>query len=142
MKRQKNLNESAKPSHWTATARLAENWLAGQNAEMQEIVTKRFPGGFTRRDEANALVAMAFRNGPLETLHAGEVSELLERPELSRITDAEMKEIMLNACRCMERILREREEDPDGYFVKILGANTRYCRQWERIDNGAPTIDG
>ena len=28
-----------------------------------------FPDGFTIRDEANALVAWAFRNGPVEDLH-------------------------------------------------------------------------
>ena len=48
-----------------------------------------FPGGFTIRDEANALAAWAFRNGPLEDLHAGKHSALLDDPELSRITDEE-----------------------------------------------------
>ena len=142
MKRREKRDNTAASSHWTPTARLAEDWLANQNEEMRETVAKRFPGGFSRRDEANALVAMAFRNGPIEDLHAGEASELLDRPELSRITDAEIKEVMLNACRCLERLLREREEDPDGYFAKILGANIMYCCQWERIDNDAPAIDG
>lgn len=60
-----------------------------------------FPGGFTSRDEANALVAWAFRNGPPEDLHAGWHSELLADASLSRITDDEMKELMLYACRKM-----------------------------------------
>lgn len=30
-------------------------------------IEQAFTGGFDRRDEANALVAMAVRNGPLET---------------------------------------------------------------------------
>ncbi len=33
-------------------------------------------GGFTLRDEASALVAWAFRNGPLEGLHAGATSPI------------------------------------------------------------------
>src|SRR5262249_46386211 len=44
------------------------------------------PYGFAIRDEANALVAWAFRNGPIEDLHAGRYSELLEDSTLSRIT--------------------------------------------------------
>jgi hypothetical protein len=41
---------------------------------------------WTKREEANALTCCAFRNGYLEDLHAGKHSELLEKPELSRIT--------------------------------------------------------
>ena len=63
-----------------------------------EIMAKRFPGGFTVRDEANAIVAYAFRNGPLEDLHAGAWSELLNDKALSRITDQELRELMLFAC--------------------------------------------
>ena len=69
--------------------------------EWQESVNEIFPGGFTLRDEANAIVASAFRNGPLEDLHAGEWSELLENEKLSRITDEEMKALMINACEAM-----------------------------------------
>lgn len=54
-----------------------------------------FPDDFTTRDEANALVAYAFRNGPIENLHAGKYSELLENENLSRITDDEMKTLMV-----------------------------------------------
>jgi hypothetical protein len=38
-------------------------------------------GGFTLRDEANALTAFAFRNGFLEDLHAGAIS-IASRPRL------------------------------------------------------------
>src|SRR5947209_4002632 len=41
-----------------------------------------FPSGFTVRDEANAIVAHAFRNGPIEDLHAGKYSELLSDASL------------------------------------------------------------
>lgn len=37
-------------------------------------IERAFPGGFDRRDEANALIAKAVRNGPLENLHAGNFS--------------------------------------------------------------------
>ena len=86
----------------------------------REIIEQAFPGGYTHRDEANAMVAMAFRNGPIEDLHAGEYSELLERPELSRITDDEMKAIMLAACEAVEKLLREKEEDTGEYYLKMM----------------------
>jgi hypothetical protein len=97
-----------------------------------DIMAKRFPGGFTVRDEANAIVAYAFRNGPLEDLHAGTWSELLNDKSLTRITDQEMKELMLFACEHVERILRLKESDPQEYDLFVKSYNFRYCRQWER----------
>ena len=98
----------------------------------RKAVEQYFPGGFTLRDEANAIVAYAFRNGPIEDLHAGQSSALLDNPELSRITDAEMKNVMLNACQCVEKLLREKHENPGTYFQKIMEYNLRYCRKWDR----------
>ena len=87
---------------------------------------------FTLRDEANAIVAWAFRNGPIENLHAGKYSELLSDSDLSRITDPEMKEIMLNACRVVERLLKLKESDPIEYYLRLHDYNWRYCGKWER----------
>ena len=98
----------------------------------QELFQKRWPGGFTLRDEANAIVAYAFRNGPIEDLHAGKYSELLEKKELSRITDPEMKELMIFACDKVEELLRLRETDPKEYAAFILSCNFRNCRSWDR----------
>lgn len=90
-----------------------------------------FPPGFTRRDEANAIVAKVFRNGPLEDLHAGKASPLLEDPGLSRITQDEMRTLMLYACRRLEQLLRWRESDPARYRQEILFFS-QYCSKWER----------
>jgi len=106
--------------------------MADGHEAFHQAVEQYFPGGFTLRDEANAIVACAFRNGPIEDLHAGNPSELLENPELSRITDDEMKRIMVNACQCVERLLREKQEDPGAYYQRILEYNLKYCRKWER----------
>ena len=92
-----------------------------------EILEKAFPGGFTKRDEANAIVAWAFRNGPLEDLHAGKSSKLLTDKGLSRITDAEMKELMLNACEKVEMLLRLREDDPKMYDSMVKGYAVGCC---------------
>jgi hypothetical protein len=43
-------------------------------------------------EEAKALVALAFRNGPIEDLHAGKPCTVCtDRSEVSHISDDEMK---------------------------------------------------
>jgi hypothetical protein len=93
---------------------------------------EHFPGGFTIRDEANALVAWAFRNGPLEDLHAGKHSALLDDATLCRITDNEMKTLMISACRQLATLLELKAKDADEYDRQIKSYNLRYCRGWER----------
>ena len=97
-----------------------------------EMMERGFPGGFTVRDEANALAAYAFRNGPLENLHAGKSSPLTEDASLSRITQAEMKELMIEACEKLAYMLNLRQTDPDAYknFVRVYGA--MFCGSWNR----------
>ena len=77
-------------------------------------------------------MAWAFRNGPLEDLHAGQHSPLLADPSLSRITDEEMKALMLNACRELARLLELKSRDPAEYDRQIKAYNERYCWNWER----------
>jgi len=100
--------------------------------QVEEVFRQYFPGGLTIRDEANALVACAFRNGPLEDLHAGKHSELIADKSLSRITDEEMKALMINACQKMEELLRLKESNPGEYYTFIAQYAWRYCRRWER----------
>jgi hypothetical protein len=100
--------------------------------ELTQLEAQLFPNGFTLRDEANAIVALAFRNGPIEDLHAGRRSELLSDPELSRITDDEMKGIMVNACEHVAKLLQLKQDDPEGYYRKLMAYNRTYCRGWER----------
>ena len=65
-------------------------------------------------------------------MHAGEHSPLLENSELSRITDDEMRAIMISACECVERLLRQKQDDPGAYYLKMMDFNKRYCRSWAR----------
>jgi hypothetical protein len=97
-----------------------------------EILGQAFPGGFTLRDEANALAAYAFRNGPLETLHAGKSYTLLSDPSLSRITEDEMKELMIYASERLEDLLKLRESDPASYKHLVQAYALMYCRAWNR----------
>lgn len=87
--------------------------------------------GITVREEANALTALAFRNGFIEQLHAGRHHEVLDDPEISRITDDEMKALMIQASEQLARLLHLRETDPEGYRKQIeFGA--RYCYKWDK----------
>ena len=98
------------------------------NEEMERI----FPNGFSVRDEANALTCMCFRNGPLEDLHAGKHSETLEDPSYSRITDPEMKELMIYASRKLEELLLLKESDPRKYLSVVIKQAYMYTQGWER----------
>ena len=100
--------------------------------ELIQMEAQLFPDGFTLRDEANAIVAMAFRNGPIEDLHAGKSSELLSNPELSRITDDEMKMLMINACEHVAKLLQLKESDPEEYYKQMMAYSHMYCRRWKR----------
>jgi hypothetical protein len=70
--------------------------------------------------EAKAIVAIAFRNGPIENMHAGTpCTACAGKPRISRISDAEMKLIMKNAVNCVYRLLRLKTSDPDRYAREI-----------------------
>jgi len=87
---------------------------------------------WTIREEANALTCSAFRNGFLEDLHAGEQSELLDDPKLSRITDEEMKKLMIQSSNQLAKLLAMKENDPAAYWEFIAKYFNAYCRRWER----------
>jgi hypothetical protein len=106
--------------------------LPGSPPVDDEELAAAFPGGFTLRDEANALTAYAFRNGPLEDLHAGVRSPLLDDPTLSRVTDEEMKALMINASATLARALALRESKPERYRDFVQGYGLRFCRSWQR----------
>lgn len=105
---------------------------AEQLAAFNKQVEQAFPGGFDRRDEANALIAMAVRNGLLENLHAGKSSPLLEDDTLSRLTDEDMKAIMVFATRTVAAMLWMRDAAPEAYRRYVQAYATRYCRSWGR----------
>jgi hypothetical protein len=97
-----------------------------------EMLAKAFPGGFTIRDEANALTAYAFRNGPLEDLHAGKSSPLTDDPSLSRVTQSEMKELMIDASEKLAEMLKKRDAEPEAYQRFVQAYAFMYCRRWNR----------
>jgi hypothetical protein len=58
-------------------------------------------------------------------------SPLLEDKTLSRITDDEMKTLMIDASRKLAELLALRDEDPES-FATLLAGNWRQVRKWER----------
>lgn len=95
-----------------------------------EHIRKVFGVDPSTREEANAIVAYAFRNGFLEDLHAGIFEKKLENPKYSRINDEEMKKLMIECCEKMEKLLRMREEDPHKYKLFLSGYGKMYCSHW------------
>ena len=70
--------------------------------------------------EAKAIVVLAFRNGPIEDLHAGKPCPACEgKTGCSRISDAEMKVIMKSAVNHVYKLLRLKADDPEGYERQI-----------------------
>src|SRR5579862_3080202 len=91
-------------------------------------------GHFTRHQivrEAKAIVALAFRNGPIEQVHTGEPCPTCAgRPGFSRITDDEMKAIMQNAVDRVYALLALRTKDPAEYERQIRFGE-RYTAKWD-----------
>jgi hypothetical protein len=93
----------------------------------EEEIDRRFPGGFTIRDEANALMAFAVRgplpkgNGRLDGLH-----------DDKKITDGEVNEVILFGCKHLEMLLRFKEKYPERYRSAVIGLGITHCDGWER----------
>jgi DNA-binding MarR family transcriptional regulator len=96
------------------------------------------PRAITLRDEsaqlereAKGIVLHAFRNGPLEDLHAGRLCpECSGQAGYSRITDAEMKVLMKTAVNRVFALLKSREDDPAEY-ERLLQLGSLYTARWD-----------
>jgi hypothetical protein len=87
--------------------------------------------------EAKAIVALAFRNGPIEDVHAGRhCPTCAGQAGYSRITDAEMKLIMKNAVDHVYALLSLKIDKPEEYEARIRSGE-RYAARWDD-----PTIPG
>lgn len=81
--------------------------------------------------EAKSVVALAFRNGPIENLHAGKPCPACEgQAGYSRISDAEMKLIMKNAVNHVYKLLRLKAEDP-GLYEREIAFGERQSANWD-----------
>jgi hypothetical protein len=81
--------------------------------------------------EAKAIVALAFRNGPIEGIHAEQPCPTCTGCHgFSRTTDDEMKVIMKNAVDQVYALLVLKTENPQEFEVKIRFGE-RYAARWD-----------
>ncbi len=81
--------------------------------------------------EAKALVVMAFRNGPIENVHAGKTCPACHgKREYSHITQAEMREIMKSAVDHLYTFLVLKQSDHAAYEA-LLRLGERYTTAWD-----------
>jgi hypothetical protein len=88
--------------------------------------------------EAKALVALAFRNSPIEDLHAGRpCTDCDGNREICHISDEEMKAIMKSAVNALYRLLWQSNCDPDAYNKNLFKKLAPYLRQRAVLSTGA-----
>ena len=88
--------------------------------------------------EAKAMVALAFRNGPIEALHAGKPCTICSgNPAVSHISDEEMKAMMKSAVNTHYRLLWQRKNDSVAY-IENIALGQQYTMQWDDPDLNNP----
>jgi hypothetical protein len=106
---------------------------SGSVAESRPAPHLQTTGGvFTIRDEANTLTAFAFRNGFLEDLHAGKPLPAAQQSGFSRISDDEMRRLMIEASKKLTQLLKMKQQEPQKYETFIRQYHKIYCRSWKR----------
>lgn len=81
--------------------------------------------------EAKSIVALAFRNGPIEDIHAGKECPLCAgKTEYSHITQDEMKSIMKRAVDTVYTLLGHKQNDPAKY-AETIEFGSRHTRLWD-----------
>jgi hypothetical protein len=96
---------------------------------VKESMNKRPSSRLAR--EAKAIVALDFRNGPIEDVHAGKLCPTCAgNPEYSHITQQEMKQIMKNALDRVYRLLSLKENDP-GKYEATINFGSKYAVAWD-----------
>jgi len=86
--------------------------------------------------EAKAIVALAFRNGPIEEMHAGVPCPTCSgETGFSKMSDLEMQQIMKSAVSKVFRLLWQRDNDPEAYQRQI-GKGEVYTGGWDDPDLG------
>ena len=91
--------------------------------------------------EAKAMVALAFRNGPIEDLHAGRVCPTCAgQPEFTHVSDEEIKTVMKAAVDTVYRLLWQREFDPEKHQRNVQ-FGLRYTTNGDDTPLSSPVPD-
>jgi hypothetical protein len=91
--------------------------------------------------KAKSIVALAFRNGPIEQLKAGRpCPTCAEDASFSRISDDEMKTVMKNAVSRLYALLLLKAENAQEY-ERQLQFGDLYTRRWDDPESLATTTN-
>jgi hypothetical protein len=92
--------------------------------------------------ESKALVALAFRNGPIQPMHAGRpCPQCSGNAEISHISGEQMKNRMKSVANGLYRLLWLRENDPRAYD-EPLALGRRYTSHWDDPELKEPIRKG
>ena len=92
-------------------------------------------------EEAKSIVVLAFRNGPIEDVHAGkECPTCSGNSEYSHITQEEMKRIMKRAVDKVYALLWIRDHHPD-VFRHVVNAGNAFTTGWDAPEHRRETIE-
>lgn len=92
-------------------------------------------------EEAKSLIALAFRNGSIEDIHAGkECPTCADRSEYSHISDAEMKRIMKRAVDKLYALLWFKTNSSDVYRA-VVKAGNRYTITWDLPERNKEEVE-
>ena len=81
--------------------------------------------------EAKSIVALAFRNGPIEDVHAGTTCPTCAgKKKYSHITDSEMKRIMKKAVDTVFTLMWLKEHEPEAYR-SLIESGSWFTSQWD-----------
>jgi hypothetical protein len=98
----------------------------------EEALIKRLSKKPTYREEANAITHQCLRAGFIEELHAGKDSELIKDPSYSRISQEEMKKLMIETSAKIAEFLRFKDKNPEKYKKMINGITFFYTSDWDK----------
>ena len=92
-------------------------------------------------EEAKSIVVLAFRNGPIEDVHAGkECPTCSGNSEYSHITQEEMKRIMKRAVDKVYALLWIRDHHPE-VFRHVVNAGNAFTAGWDSPERRRESIE-
>ncbi len=103
-----------------------------ESKKLSKKILKKFMKKPSYREEANALTHQCLRLGFIEELHAGKYSKLLENPKFSRITQEEMKKLIIETSSKLAEFLKMKDKNTEKYNRKINSITLLYTHGWDK----------
>jgi hypothetical protein len=83
------------------------------------------------RNEANAIVYYTARDSLLEDIHSGKPLPKKYQKGYSRISQNEMKQLMIEMCDKMEYLIRLKQKSIENYNALLIMTGYCYCQNWK-----------